>query len=386
VNTKASSSTVAAADAALQSQLDTKASADSVAALSSTVATQQNALIPVQADSETEEILMGQFVKGIYGVDPVRISTNVSLHPTDTKAGHIRVRLDQAYQDTLALKADTEAALAQKASSASLTALQSSVALDLHTRADQTSVDALSGFVSQLEPGFVAQAPLVKGFDAGTGQRLLGIPSYAADLGSKANAADTYTKAQVADALSIKADQSSLDATNAALALKASSASVADGLSSKADQNSVDALNALMSTLQPALVALPPLQIDGNVLQMDGSAVPLGKFRLRAQSDAVFLERFDNDGVPVSDSWQTVAAFGFNTDTNSSGLAVQSLSLGGEDLAAALLEFYSTRANSPRPLRSQRSRPPCRLSRTHSQPARPSCITNRCRRERRSSP
>jgi hypothetical protein len=240
VNTKASSSTVTAADAALQSQLDTNAAA-------------------------------------------------------------------------------TEAALALKASSASLAALQSSVTLDLQTRA---GLDALSGFVSQLEPGFVTQAPLVKGID-GTGQRLLGIPSYDADLGSKANAADTYTKAQV----------------DSSLALKASVASVVDGLSIKADQTSVDALSALASTLQPALVALPPLQIDGNVLQMDGSAVPLGKFRLRAQSDAVFLERYDDDGALVSDSWQTVATFGWNTDTNTSGLAVQSLSLGGEDLEALLLEL-----------------------------------------------
>jgi hypothetical protein len=168
------------------------------------------------------------FVKGIYGVDPVRISTNVSLDPTDTKAGHIRLRLDQGYQDTLALKADTEAALALKASSVSLAALQSSVALDLQTKADQTSLDALSGFVSQLEPGFVAQAPLAKGFE--------GIPSYDADLGANANAADTYTKAQV----------------DSSLALKASVASVVDGLSIKADQNSVDALSALVSTLQPA--------------------------------------------------------------------------------------------------------------------------------------
>jgi hypothetical protein len=94
-----------------------------------------------------------------------------------------------------------------------------------------------------------------------------------------------------------------------------------------------------VSTLQPALVALQPLQIDGNVLQMDGSAVPLGKFRLRAQSDAVYLEVFDDGGALVSDSWLTGAAFGFNTDTNASGLAVQSISLGGEDLAALLLEL-----------------------------------------------
>jgi hypothetical protein len=61
-------------------------------------------------------------------------------------------------------------------------------------------------------------------------------------------------------------------------------------------------LSAPASTQQPALVALPLLQIDGNILQMYGSAVPLGKFRLRAQSDAVFLERFDDDGAIVSDS------------------------------------------------------------------------------------
>jgi hypothetical protein len=91
VNTKASSSTVAAADAALQSQLDTKASADSVAALSSTVATKQDALIPVQADSETEEVLVGQFVKGIYGSSP-RGHRSSGLRPVRHWQGRAQVR------------------------------------------------------------------------------------------------------------------------------------------------------------------------------------------------------------------------------------------------------------------------------------------------------
>ena len=131
---------------------------------------------------------------------------------------------------TAALQAQVDT----KASSSALTAVQSSVALQLQQKADQTSVEALSGFVSTLEPAFVAQAPLVKGIDVATGEQLLGIPSYEADLGAKADAANTYTKTQV----------------DASLALKANSASVADALSIKADQNSVDALVAELATIE----------------------------------------------------------------------------------------------------------------------------------------
>jgi hypothetical protein len=213
VDTKASSSALTSAAAALQAQVDTKASADSVAALSSTVATKQDALLQVPADSETEELLTGAFLKGIYGVEPIRVSTNVNLlDPSDRKVGHSRVRLDSDHQASLALKAETEAALAQRADSSELTSF-SSVALDLQTKADQTSVEALSGFVSTPEPAFTAQATLVKGIDVATGDRLLGIPSYVADLQAKADVANVYTKAQV----------------DASLALKASSASVVQG-------------------------------------------------------------------------------------------------------------------------------------------------------------
>jgi hypothetical protein len=69
---------------------------------------------------------------------------------------------------------------------------------------------------------------------------------------------------------------------------------------------------------------------------MDGSAVPLGKFRLRAEPGIVHLERFDDDGELVTDSWLPVASFTWNSDTNRAGLAVQSLSLGGDDLAVLL--------------------------------------------------
>jgi hypothetical protein len=199
------------------------------------VQTKQDALLQVPADAETEELLTGSFLKGVYGVAPVQISTNANiLDPNDTKVGHLRVRLDQSFQDSLALKADTEAAIALKADQMSVEALSSSVALDLQTKADQTSVEALSGFVSTLEPAFTAQAPLVKGVDVATGERLLGIPSSSADLGAKADAASTYTKAQV----------------DSSLALKASVASVADGLSIKADQNSLDALAAEIATIE----------------------------------------------------------------------------------------------------------------------------------------
>jgi hypothetical protein len=111
--------------------------------------------------------------------------------------------LDQAYQDSLALKADTEAAIALKADSSALSWFQSAVALDLQTKADQTSVEALSGYVSTLEPAFTAQAPLVKGIDVATGERLQGIPSYEADLEAKADAACVYTKAQVDSSLAL---------------------------------------------------------------------------------------------------------------------------------------------------------------------------------------
>ena len=57
------------------------------------------------------------------------------------------------------------------------------------------------------------------------------------------------------------------------------------------------------------------------------------------------LERYDNDGGLVTDSWLPVAVFTWNPDTNGAGLAVQSLSLGGNDLAAALLELSN---RSPR--------------------------------------
>jgi hypothetical protein len=156
--------------------------------------------------------------------------------------------------------------------------------------------------------------------DKGIAHRLKPVGDVNADLAAKADAAAVYTKAQV--------DES--------LALKASVASVADGLSIKADQNSLDALGTLVSNLQPTFTALAPLRLDGGVLKLDGSAVPLGKFRLRPQTDAVILESYDDDGQLVTDSWQTVAVFGWNPDTNAAGLAVQSLSLGGSDLAVVL--------------------------------------------------
>jgi hypothetical protein len=133
------------------------------------VAAKQDALLQVPTDSETEELLTGTFLKGIYGVAPIRIATNTNiLDPNDTKVRHIRVRLDSDYQASLVLKADTEAALAPKADSSALTAVQSAVALELQGKADQTSVEALSGCVSTLEPACTAQAPLVKGIDVAT--------------------------------------------------------------------------------------------------------------------------------------------------------------------------------------------------------------------------
>jgi hypothetical protein len=63
------------------------------------VQTKQDALIQVPADAETEELLTGSFLKGIYGVAPVQISTNTNILDTgDTKVAHSRVRLDQAKQ------------------------------------------------------------------------------------------------------------------------------------------------------------------------------------------------------------------------------------------------------------------------------------------------
>jgi hypothetical protein len=108
VNTKATTSALTSTAASLQAQLDTKASSSALASLSSTVQTKQDALLQVPADSGTEELLTGAFLKGIYGEAPVHVSTNANiLDPNDTKLGHIRVRLDAAYQASLALKAET---------------------------------------------------------------------------------------------------------------------------------------------------------------------------------------------------------------------------------------------------------------------------------------
>ena len=185
----------------------------------------------------------------------MQVSTNANiLDPNDTKVGHIRVRLDQAYQDSLALKADTEAALALKAAQSSLDALSATVA----TKASQAQLD----FVGQnFQPRITAFEPLslVPRTDAEDNP----FSELSVDLSAYATAA----------ALSIKADQSSLDA-----------------------------LSSLVSTLQPAFTALAPLRLNGGVLKLDGSAVPLGKFRLRAETDGVILERYDDDGALVTDS------------------------------------------------------------------------------------
>ena len=279
VNTKASSSSVAAADSALQAQVDTKASADALAALSSTVQTKQDALLQVPADAETQELLTGAFLKGVYGVAPVQISTNANiLDPTDAKVGHIRVRLDEAFQDSLARKAETDASLA-------------ALSTIVETKASQAQLD----FVGQnFQPRIAAFEPL--------------------SLVPRTDAQDNPF---------------------AELSVDLSAYATTAALSNKADQSSLDALGGLVSTLQPAFTALAPLQLDGNVLKLSGS-LPLGKFRLRAETDGVFLERYDDDGGLVTDSWQTVAIFGWNPDTNAPGLAVQSLSLAGEDLAVLL--------------------------------------------------
>jgi hypothetical protein len=61
-------------------------------------------------------------------------------------------------QDSLALKADTQAALALKADSSALAAAQSATALKLQTQADKTSVEAHSGFVGELEASLALKA------------------------------------------------------------------------------------------------------------------------------------------------------------------------------------------------------------------------------------
>jgi len=122
VDTKASSSSVAAADVALQEQIDTKASTDSVAQLSSQVATKQPALLQVPTDAATEELLEGSFLKGLYGVAPVDVTTHLSLDPTDTKTGHIRLSLDPNFTASIAYQEDVDTALAQKADTTALTA------------------------------------------------------------------------------------------------------------------------------------------------------------------------------------------------------------------------------------------------------------------------
>jgi hypothetical protein len=92
----------------------------------------------VPTDSETEELLTGALLKGIYGVEPIRISTNANiLDPNDTKLGHLRVRLDDAYQASLATRADTDAALALKANQSDLATLGATVA----TKASQAQMD-----------------------------------------------------------------------------------------------------------------------------------------------------------------------------------------------------------------------------------------------------
>jgi hypothetical protein len=76
VNTKASSSALTTATASLQAQVDTKASSSALAALGSTVATKQDALLQVPVDETTETLLTGSFLKGIYGDAPINITTN----------------------------------------------------------------------------------------------------------------------------------------------------------------------------------------------------------------------------------------------------------------------------------------------------------------------
>jgi hypothetical protein len=70
------------------------------------VATKQDALTQVPVDQDTEEVLTGTFIKGVYWVAPVQIAP-MRIFLTQTTRW-----LDQAYQDSLAVKADTEAAIA----------------------------------------------------------------------------------------------------------------------------------------------------------------------------------------------------------------------------------------------------------------------------------
>jgi hypothetical protein len=81
------------------------------------------------------------------------------------------------------------------------------------------------------------------------------------------------------------------------------------------------------------LAATAPLTLtnDGTHLTLGADLFPddtlvLGKWRIRGNNSGEFyLERLDDDGAIVTDAWYPVATFGFNTEINSPGMAIDNL-------------------------------------------------------------
>jgi hypothetical protein len=89
-----------------------------------------------------------------------------------------------------------------------------------------------------------------------------------------------------------------------------------------------------------ALTASEPVRVTGPnapASELYGGTLVVGPWRIRGnQSNALFLERLDNDGAIVSDGWVNVATFVHNPDNNVPGLDIANLGMSGSTTLGAL--------------------------------------------------
>jgi hypothetical protein len=81
-------------------------------------------------------------------------------------------------------------------------------------------------------------------------------------IGDKADKATTYTKTEVDTALNLKANQSSLDTTNATVALKADQVNVDTALNLKANQSNLDTTNAIVALKADQATTYTKTEVD----------------------------------------------------------------------------------------------------------------------------
>ena len=169
-------------------------------------------------------------------------------------------------------------------------------------------------------------------------------------ISNKADTATTYTKSVVDGLLDAKVDDTEM--TNYATKATTYTKSDVDAKFTNIINGAPDALNTLKE-LSDALGSNP--NFSTTILSQIGSKANTADtflkttvgvnrildfsndYRLTAGSGAVKVQKLDNDGAIVTDSWVDVATFNFNTNSNTSSLVMN-----GTDI----LQSLSSKANA----------------------------------------